>query len=150
MNYVNAKEYPDEMLMLRNEMLRSLSVAAETIIDEAFIDRTCRFFAEGKQTTLLAMDQDKAVACATICYADYLPTICHPSGNRAHIMNVYTKEAYRRKGIAKRLVEMLMDEARGMGVTHLSLDATDMGRPLYESLGFQASGEYMELIVRMP
>jgi GNAT superfamily N-acetyltransferase len=145
MKYVNAKDYPDQTLSLRYEMLRSLSDAAETIIDEEFIDRTCRLFAEGNQTTLLVIDKNEAVACATICYAAYLPTLCHPAGNRAHIMNVYTRETYRRKGIAKRMVEMLIEEAKEKGFTHISLDATEMGKPLYASLGFQASDEYMEL-----
>ena len=60
-------------------------------------------------------------------------------------MNVYTHEDYRRRGVARRLVEMLMEEAKDRGVTEISLDATDSGRPLYESLGFKASDECMVL-----
>ena len=50
---------------------------------------------------------------------------------------------YRRQGVAHELVQMLIDETKEKGVTEISLDATDLGRPLYESLGFCASDECM-------
>lgn len=58
-------------------------------------------------------------------------------------MNVYTKEGYRRKGIARKLVRMLIEEAEVKGVTEISLDTTDLGKALYESLGFRMSDECM-------
>ena len=70
-------------------------------------------------------------------------TFSHPTGRRAHLMNVYTKPDYRRKGISKKMVEMIIDEAKENGVTEISLDATEMGRTLYETLGFTASNECM-------
>lgn len=44
-----------------------------------------------------------------------MPTFSHPTGNRAHLMNVYTNSNYRRQGVARKLVQMLIDEARGKG-----------------------------------
>ena len=41
------------------------------------------------------------------------------------------------------MVEILIDEAKENGVTEISLDATEMGRSLYESLGFKASDSCM-------
>ena len=70
-----------------------------------------------------------------------MPTFSHPTGKRAHLMNVYTKVEYRRHGIAREMVEILIDEAKSKGVTEISLDATESGRPLYESLWFRASDE---------
>ena len=44
-------------------------------------------------------------------------------------------------------VETVIEEARQKGATEISLDATDMGRTLYEALGFMTSdsGMVMEL-----
>ena len=39
-------------------------------------------------------------------------------------MNVYTAPDYRGQGIAMRMVEMLIEEARRRGITEISLDAT--------------------------
>lgn len=145
MDFVNAKDYFEQTVSLRYEMLNNLSVLPGFEIDEPFREATRRVFAEGNQTTVLAMDGEEAVGCATVCYVDCLPTRRHPTGKRAHLMNVYTREAYRGQGIAKTLVNRLIDEARKRGVTHISLDATDMGRPLYAGLGFHDSDEYMEI-----
>ena len=74
-----------------------------------------------------------------------MPTFSHPTGNRAHLMNVYTRADHRRRGISKKMVEILIEEAKENGVTEISLDATKMGRPLYEALGFQASDSCMTM-----
>lgn len=74
-----------------------------------------------------------------------MPTFSHPTGKRAHLMNVYTNAGYRRQGISRSLVQMLIDDAKKKHITEISLDATDSGRPLYTSLGFSDSDECMTL-----
>jgi GNAT superfamily N-acetyltransferase len=44
---------------------------------------------------------------------------------------------YRRRGIARVLMEHCVAWGRERGIACLKLDATDMGRPLYASLGFE-------------
>lgn len=60
-------------------------------------------------------------------------------------MNMYTNPEYRRKGIAYRVLDMLVKEAKDRGITAISLEATAMGRPLYEKYGFIKMEEEMEL-----
>ena len=95
------------------------------------------------EATLLAMDGDILIACATLCYKRCIPTLGHPTGKRAHLMNVYTAQGYRRQGIARRLVLALHQEAAARGVTEITLDATDEGRKLYTALGYRPSDECM-------
>ena len=78
-----------------------------------------------------------------MCYITVMPTVAHPTGKRAHLMNVYTAKDYRRQGIAMKMLSMLINDAWNLGVTEISLDATESGRPLYKSLGFKASDECM-------
>lgn len=113
-----------------------------------FVEATRDFLRHADQTTLLAMDGDVAIACATLCYKRCIPTLGHPTGKRAHIMNVYVAEGYRRQGIGRQLMLALHAEAASRGVTEITLDATDAGRKLYEAIGYQASDECMFFDIR--
>lgn len=108
-----------------------------------FVAATRDFLRTADQTTLLAMDGSIPIACATLCYKTCIPTLGHPTGRRAHIMNVYTAEGYRRQGVAKELMLALHAEAASRGVTEITLDATDEGRRLYEVIGYLPSDECM-------
>lgn len=134
-----------EILMkVRLEMLLEVNHLPDTYeYDKVLIEESRAYFEDGDQTTVLAYDGDQVVGCASLSYIRVMPTFSHPTGKRAHLMNVYTKADHRRMGISTKMVSMLIEEAREKGVTEISLDATEMGRPLYESLGFTASGSCM-------
>jgi GNAT superfamily N-acetyltransferase len=67
---------------------------------------------------------------------------------RATILNMYTDPAFRRQGIARRLMQTMIDWCRSEGFVHVTLHASDKGRPLYEGLGFEPTNE-MRLDLRM-
>ena len=137
-----------ELLMSsRLEMLKEVNhLPADYVYDDDLVANCRKHFLEGDQTTVLALEDDKVVGCATICYMYIMPTFSHPTGKRAHLMNVYTATSHRRQGIAQRMLDILFKEAWKRGVTEISLDATDAGRPLYEKLGFVDSEECMVLV----
>lgn len=74
-----------------------------------------------------------------------MPTYHNPTGWKAYIMNMYTNPDYRRKGIAYHTLELLIEEVKNKSVKHISLEATYMGRPLYERYGFVSMNDEMEL-----
>lgn len=43
-------------------------------------------------------------------------------------------------------MDLLIKDAREQGISHIALEATDMGRPLYERYGFVKTENEMELI----
>ena len=53
--------------------------------------------------------------------------------------------AYRRKGIAARIVTALVEDAKARGAGSVLLEATDMGAPLYRKLEFVDAKGYMRL-----
>lgn len=63
-------------------------------------------------------------------------------------MNVYTRNNYRRQGIAFRMMEMLILEAKQRGISEISLDATELGKPLYKKCGFVNTQEGMVLNIK--
>lgn len=136
----------DAALRIRLDCLKDVgNLPADYGFAPEFIAATRDFLRTAAQTTLLTMDGSMPIACATICYKTCIPTLGHPTGRRAHIMNVYTAEGYRRQGLAKQLMLALHAEAEARGVTEITLDATDEGRRLYTALGYQASDEAMYL-----
>mgnify|MGYP000596520499 len=61
-------------------------------------------------------------------------------------MNIYTSPEYRRKGIAYKTLDLLIKATREKGINHITLEATAMGRPMYEKYGFTKMNDEMELL----
>ena len=139
----------DDIELLMSSRLEMLKVVNNLPQDYEYSDEIVSesrdYFLNGDQVTVLALDGDVVAGCASMSFMRIMPTFSHPTGKRAHLMNVYTRSEYRRQGIAREMVNMLFDETWKRGATEISLDATKMGRPLYESLGFTNSTECMVL-----
>jgi GNAT superfamily N-acetyltransferase len=54
---------------------------------------------------------------------------------------MYSEPEARRLGIAKQLLQTMLDWCRHEGFRSVALHASPAGRPLYESLGFQPTNE---------
>lgn len=136
-----------ELLMSsRLEMLKVVNnLPADYEYSEEIARESRDYFLNGDHITVLAIDDGEVIGCASMSFMWIMPTFSHPTGRRAHLMNVYTRSEYRRQGIARKMVNMLINETWKRGATEISLDATTMGRPLYESLGFTNSTEGMVL-----
>ena len=134
----------EDLMDIRLEMLRIVNnLKQNQDFSDELVTYSRKYFIDGNQETCLVFDNGVAIGCASISYIEVMPTFSHPTGKRAHLMNVYTRAEYRRQGIARKMVQILIDKAKRKGVTEISLDATESGRPLYESLGFSASDECM-------
>lgn len=73
-----------------------------------------------------------------------IPLPSNYSGKVGELLNVYTKQEYRKQGYSKKLIKLLMDEARKKGVSKIILNYTDEGYHLYKSLGFKEIDTQME------
>ena len=67
--------------------------------------------------------------------------------HRAYLLNVYTYPKFRKRGLARALTQKAIDWCRAEGFKVLWLHTSKSGRPLYESLGFEATNE-MRLILQ--
>jgi ribosomal protein S18 acetylase RimI-like enzyme len=140
------KDDIEEMMSSRLEMLKVVNNLSDDYeYSDEIINESREYFLNGDHITVLAFDGEEVVGCASMSYMRIMPTFSHPTGKRAHLMNVYTRNEYRRQGIARRMVELLIEETCKKGVTEISLDATESGRPLYVSMGFTDSTECMVL-----
>lgn len=124
----------------RIEVLRAANRLADTV-DMSAVERQSRDYyraalESGDHVAYLVLDGDRVAGAGGVSFYRVMPTYHNPTGNKAYIMNMYTAPAYRRRGIAARTLDLLVAAARERGVSHITLEATEMGRPLYERYGF--------------
>ena len=100
---------------------------------------------DGSHIAYLVFDESGCIGTGGVSFFQVMPTYHNPSGKKAYIMNMYTNPKYRRKGIAYKTLDMLIKEIKRKGISSISLEATDMGRPLYEKYGFVKMNSEMEL-----
>ena len=93
----------------------------------------------------LVYDEEKIIGTGGISYFQVMPTYHNSTGRKAYIMNMYTNPEYRRKGIALKTLDLLVEDAKAKGITAISLEATEMGKPLYKKYGFIKMNDEMEL-----
>ena len=62
-------------------------------------------------------------------------------GKHAIVLNVFTEPEWRRRGLARLLMEEIMRWARAEPLDRLVLHATSDARPLYEQFGFEVTNE---------
>lgn len=79
-----------------------------------------------------------------ICLSEELPSPDNPSGRCAYLMNIYVRERFRRRGIAKRIINHLVDVAKELGCGKIYLESTEMAKPLYGQCGFADMRNMME------
>jgi GNAT superfamily N-acetyltransferase len=110
-----------------------------------FFDRR---LSDGTYRAWLAEDPAKnVIAGGGLIIFDYHSSPSDPFPKRPIIVNMYTEPAFRRQGIARTLVRIMIDWCRNEGFGSVVLHASNDGRPLYEQLGFRPTNE-MRLMLR--
>jgi GNAT superfamily N-acetyltransferase len=129
-----------DMGELSTDALESELLAASTTALTALLH-------EGSYVGWLAIDTGgRVVAGAGAHIKAWLPRIADHGARVASsrlplVVNVYTELDWRRQGIARALMTVLMDWSVGEGFDRVLLHASDAGRPLYVSMGFSPTNE---------
>ena len=134
----------DELDFLVRMRIRDLRMFSECAAGTKLEDAIRRFYEikmkENACRTLLGYAGRELAATATLYFYDVLPSNENPSGRVGQITNVWVDEAFRRQGIATRMVERLMKEARGEMVC---LNSSEQALGMYERMGFSSKKGYL-------
>ncbi|MHA2499381.1 MAG: GNAT family N-acetyltransferase [Candidatus Hodarchaeales archaeon] len=90
---------------------------------------------------LAVTSKGSAVGAGGVVIDQHPPGPENLSGRIGYIMNLVTIPPYRRRGIARRIMQMMLEWLEEQGIQIQSLHATVSGRSLYEELGFIESNE---------
>ena len=115
----------------RDLMARGFEMPPEIggrLIADAVLDEPTMKFVVGSV-------DETPVACATVAI----------SGSTAGIYNVATPAEHRRRGYGTAVTWAAIQEGRRRGCDHAALQASELGAPIYRSMGFVDVGRYIQL-----
>jgi GNAT superfamily N-acetyltransferase len=120
-----AKEMDDADEVAVNRMLRALEPYLRAAIPE------------GRWHAWIA----EPGGCGSVEIVQWVPGRLDPTPRRAWIHSLYIEPSFRHRGIGRRLTQTIIAWCREQGFQWIYLHASEHGRPLYESLGFEPSSE---------
>lgn len=139
----------DELVRTRIMVLRAANKLSDDVemtkVEQESFAYYKRALGTGEHIAYLVYDNGTFIGAGGVSFYQVMPTYHNPTGKKAYIMNMYTAPEYRRQGIAIHTLDLLVNDARELGVSQITLEATDMGRPLYENYGFVKKEDEIEL-----
>lgn len=82
-------------------------------------------------------DDGEIGACAFLLIVEKPASPAFITGKTGTVLNVYTKPECRHRGYAKKLMQMMLEDAAKEHLSVVELKATDEGYPLYKAVGFE-------------
>jgi ribosomal protein S18 acetylase RimI-like enzyme len=144
-------EDTEEILLHRRQMFHDMGHKDDAVL-EALIRGSRGFIAQGLREGFyrgwFAVDASGQVAAGVgLLITPWVTSPFDPEQPfRAYLLNVYTYPEFRKRGLARLLTEQAIAYCRKRGLKVLWLHASEHGRPLYESLGFESTNE-MKLVL---
>lgn len=92
-----------------------------------------------------ALDNDEIIATSGMSFIEKPPYYSNPTGKIGILSSMFTIKEYRRKGVAKKLLEMVINEAKEYGCGTIYIMASQQGALLYESCGFKRNENFFQL-----
>jgi len=129
----------------RSSMFRDMGYSDEAAIESMsvkFRGWVLEHMNAGDYLAWLAIAPDGATAAGTgLWLMDWPPHMIGQDSRRGNILNVYTAKNFRRKGLARQLMDTVLLWCRENGIDTIVLHASPAGRSLYDGMGFAATNE---------
>jgi GNAT superfamily N-acetyltransferase len=128
----------------RQSMFRDMGYHDEMAVSamaEAFRPWLRRKMDLNEYLAWVAVEDEQIAAGIGLWLMDWPPHMIGPGAPRGYILNVYTEPAYRRRGMARSLMQVALEWCSAHNVQTVILHTSPAGRALYESLGFRSSNE---------
>ena len=107
-----------------------------------FADRLRSWLTTREVAGVVAMAGGIIAGAALIQFKEALPIPLTVQAVRGYLFNVYTEPEFRGRGLARRMTETLLEEARNRGVGIAELHASKDAEKLYRAMGFEPTPEF--------
>jgi ribosomal protein S18 acetylase RimI-like enzyme len=138
------------LVALRRAFLEEIS--GTKVSEPKIVESLAGYFSDGitsgQFVAFLTQAHSQVIASSGLVIHRHPPSVNNPTGREAYIMNMYTVPEYRRRGIATKLLDMLVDHARENGCGKVSLHAMEKGGAIYSRAGFEKIETEMRLRLR--
>ena len=118
-------------------------VPEDVDLKTALLDYYHKHMADGTFVSWIAVDGNRIVGTSGMSFVEKPPYFTCPSGKLGLLSSMYTDPAYRRMGIAMKLLDHVICEARSYGCGSVHITASDSGVKLYTAYGFKHNGNFM-------
>ena len=105
----------DTFIQMRIRQLREEGAKEKIDLAPALKDYYERHMADGTFVSWLALDGEKIIGTSGMSFVEKPPYFGCPNGRIGLLSSMFTDPAYRRRGIAKELLRLVIDEAREYG-----------------------------------
>ena len=134
----------DTFIRMRIIQLREEGATEDIDLEPALKDYYNRHLSDGTFVSWLALDGEKIIGTSGMSFVEKPPYFSCPTGRIGLLSSMFTDPGYRRMGIAKELLDRVINEAREYGCGAVHITASDMGVKLYTAYGFVHNGNFMQ------
>ena len=138
------KDDLDTFIDMRIRQLREEGATEDIDLIPPLRDYYDRHMSDGTFVSWLALDKDRIIGTSGMSFVEKPPYFGCPSGRIGLLSSMFTDPGYRRMGIAKELLNRVVEEARAYGCGAVQITASDMGVKLYTAYGFVHNNNFMQ------
>lgn len=125
---------------MRMEMRRERETLPPPADEAGFLQNNIDYFrtaiANNSYIGIIAEENGVFAGTGGICLHIHPPSYAVTNGKSACLLNMYTRPGFRGRGVAGRILAELVEKAREMECGQVFLNASSMGKPLYQKFGF--------------
>ena len=153
MNFREVQVSDAELLArLRVDMRRERETAPPPADKNAFLQENINYFTTAleQKSYIGFIAEENGIPAGTggICLHIHPPSYGVPNGKTACLLNMYTLPAFRGRGVAGKILSLLIEKAKEKECCKVYLNASSMGKPLYLKNGFSDVENEMVLDIK--
>ena len=116
-------------------------------LDREYIHKLINELGTTCHAWIVKKNDGEVIASGGVSIISMVPVPNDYSCKVAYIHSIFTEDKFRNNGLARQIIDEILQFCRRQGIKRLILNASDAGRPLYEKIGFESATNSMRMII---